>query len=66
MARNRNRNQNVGENPAMKLQAESPRIAIISGLFRPSRSLSQPDVVAPIKRIHSVMVNTKVTEGIYT
>src|SRR5438270_8667527 len=60
-ARNRNRNQKLGEKPAMKLQIEYQRIEIISGNFRPARSASHPDAVAPTKRSHSVTVNTKVT-----
>src|ERR1700686_2004622 len=60
-ARNRNRNQKVGEKPAMKLQIEYHRIEIINGSFRPTRSASQPDAVAPTSRSHSVSVNTKVT-----
>src|SRR5271165_3012114 len=60
-ARNRNRNQNVGEKPAMKLQTEYHAIEIISGVLRPTRSASQPEPVAPNKRIHKVKVNTAVT-----
>src|SRR5213082_1904056 len=60
-ARNRNRNQKLGEKPAMKLQIEYQRIEIISGNFRPARSASHPDAVAPTKRSHKVTVNTKVT-----
>jgi len=60
-ARNRNKNQNVGEKPAMKLQTEYQAIEIISGVLRPSRSASQPDAVAPTRRIHKVRVNTAVT-----
>ncbi len=60
-ARNRNRNPNVGENPAMKLQIEYHRIEIISGAFRPIRSASQPDAVAPTRRNQRVIVNTIVT-----
>ena len=45
----------------MKLQIEYQRIEIISGNFRPARSASHPDAVAPTKRSHSVTVNTKVT-----
>ena len=56
-----NRNTKVGENPAMKLQIEYHRIEIISGVFRPIRSASQPEAVAPSRRTHSVMVNTAVT-----
>src|SRR2546426_98620 len=60
-ARKRNRNQKVGENPAMKLQSEYQAMEIISGVLRPIRSASQPDPHAPTKRIQSVMVNTAVT-----
>src|SRR6202022_3714101 len=60
-ARNRNRNQNVGEKPAMKLQAEYHAIEIISGVLRPTRSASQPEAVAPNNRIHNVKVKTAVT-----
>lgn len=60
-ARNRNRNQKDGEKPAMKLQAEYQAIEIISGVWRPIRSHSQPEAVAPINRIHKVTVNTAVT-----
>src|SRR5713226_8872719 len=60
-ARNRNRNQKVGENPAMKLQTEYHAIEIIRGFLRPMRSASQPDAVAPTSRIHKVRVNTAVT-----
>src|SRR5208282_6798639 len=60
-ARKMNRNRKVGENPAIKLQIEYHRIEIISGFFRPIRSASQPDAVAPSRRTHSVMVKTAVT-----
>src|SRR5437899_10187295 len=60
-ARNRKRNQKVGEKPAMKLHAEYQAIEIISGFLRPSRSASQPEAVAPTRRIHNVRVNTAVT-----
>ena len=60
-ARNSNRNQNVGENPAMKLHTEYPTIEIISGGLRPTRSASQPEAVAPTSRIHRVRVKTIVT-----
>src|ERR1700687_136726 len=60
-ARNRNRNQKVGEKPAMKLQAEYHAIEIISGVLRPIRSASHPAAVAPTRRIHKVKVNTAVT-----
>src|SRR6516165_1173277 len=62
-ARNTNRNMNVGENPAMKLQTEYQRIEIISGIFRPTRSASQPEAHAPTSRIHKVIVNTAVTSA---
>ncbi len=45
----------------MKLHAEYQAIEIISGFFRPMRSASQPDAVAPTSRIHKVIVNTAVT-----
>ena len=51
----------MGEKPAMKLQIEYHRIEIISGIFRPTRSASQPDAVAPTSRSHSVMAKTAVT-----
>ncbi len=51
----------MGEKPAMKLQIEYHRIEIISGIFRPTRSASQPDAVAPTRRSHSVMAKTAVT-----
>src|SRR5579864_3132411 len=60
-ARNRNRNQNVGEKPAMKLHTEYHAMEIISGVLRPIRSDSQPEAVAPTRRIHKVSVNTAVT-----
>src|SRR5215472_10509880 len=59
--RNSNRNQKVGEKPAIKLQAEYQAIEIISGVLRPTRSASQPAAVAPKRRIHKVNVNTMVT-----
>src|ERR1700758_4434434 len=59
--RKTNKNTNVGENPAMKLQIEYQKIEIISGVLRPIRSASQPDAVAPTKRSQSVMVKTAVT-----
>ena len=45
----------------MKLQIEYHRIEIISGIFRPTRSASQPDAVAPTRRNHSVIAKTAVT-----
>ena len=51
----------MGENPAMKLQMEYQRIEIISGVFRPTRSASQPDATAPKRRSQSVKVNTIAT-----
>src|SRR5262252_2498035 len=60
-ARNSSKNHKVGENPAMKLQAEYHAIEIISGFLRPIRSASQPDAVAPTRRIHNVKVKTAVT-----
>src|SRR5215472_15825790 len=60
-ARNRNRNQKAGENPAMKLHAEYQASEIIIGFLRPIRSASQPEAVAPTRRIHRVRVNTVAT-----
>src|SRR6478672_2369815 len=60
-ARNRNRNQKAGENPAIKLQIEYHAIEIISGFLRPIRSANQPEAVAPTRRIHKVKVKTAVT-----
>ncbi len=60
-ARNRNRNQKAGEKAAMKLQAEYHAIEIINGFLRPIRSASQPEAVAPTRRIHNVNVKTAVT-----
>src|SRR5215472_3994118 len=60
-ARNTNRKMKLGEKPAMKLQIEYHRMEIISGSFRPTRSESQPDAVAPMSRNHSVMAKTAVT-----
>ena len=60
-ARKKNRKAKVGEKPAMKLQIEYHRIEIISGIFRPTRSASQPDAVAPTSRSHRVMAKTAVT-----
>src|SRR5580700_2031848 len=62
-ARNKKRNQKVGEKPAMKLQTEYQAIEIISGVLRPIRSASQPAAVAPTSRIHRVSVNTSATSG---
>src|SRR5215831_5228271 len=60
-ARNTNKNMKVGEKPAMKLQIEYQRMEIINGSFRPTRSASQPDAVAPTNRNQSVIANTAVT-----
>src|ERR1700730_9773504 len=60
-ARNRKRNQKVGEKAAMKLHAEYQAIEIIKGVLRPMRSASQPEAVAPTSRIHKVNVKTAVT-----
>src|SRR5690348_2775911 len=65
-ARKKNRNRKVGEKPAMKLHREYPRIEIISGVLRPIRSPSQPEAVAPTRRIHRVIVKTNVTDVIET
>ena len=59
--RKTSRNMKVGEKPAIRLQNEYQRMEIISGHRRPMRSPSQPAAVAPIRRIHSVRVNTIVT-----
>ncbi len=45
----------------MKLHTEYHAIEIISGVLRPIRSDSQPEAVAPTRRIHNVSVNTAVT-----
>src|SRR5579859_5711644 len=60
-ARKTNRKAKVGEKPAMKLQIEYHRIEIISGSFRPTRSASQPEAVAPTSRSQRVTVKTAVT-----
>src|SRR4051812_128723 len=60
-ARKTSRNMKLGEKPAMKLQIEYHRMEIISGIFRPTRSASQPDAVAPTRRSHSVRVKTMAT-----
>src|SRR5204862_7355598 len=60
-ARKKNKNANVGEKPAMKLQAEYQRMEIINGALRPIRSAIQPAAVAPTRRSHKVIVNTAVT-----
>jgi hypothetical protein len=61
IARKKNRNAKLGEKPAMKLQIEYHRIEIISGIFRPTRSASHPDAVAPNRRSQSVRVKTRAT-----
>src|SRR5213593_4484191 len=60
-ARKRNRNQKLGEKPAMKLQIEYQAMEIIRGALRPTRSASQPDAHAPTRRIQRVTVSTAVT-----
>src|SRR5689334_22901421 len=60
-ARNRKRNPNVGEKPAMKLQIEYHRIEIISGVLRPIRSASHPEPIAPTSRSHNVTLSKKAT-----
>ena len=60
-ARNRNKSQKLGANPAQKLQTEYQAIEIINGHLRPMRSASQPLAVAPNRRIHKVMVSTNAT-----
>src|SRR6516162_9645758 len=64
--RNTKRNMKVGENPAMKLQAEYHAIEIISGVLRPTRSASQPAATAPTSRIHRVSVKTIATSAVDT
>jgi len=59
--RNSNSNQKLGARPAKKLQAENQAIEIINGFLRPIRSASQPEAVAPTKRIHKVRVKTMAT-----
>src|SRR4030095_13372483 len=60
-ARKRNRNQKLGEKPAMKLQIEYHRMEIMSGVLRPMRSAIHPAAVAPSSRSHRVNVKTMVT-----
>src|ERR1700738_1007205 len=60
-ARNTNRNPNVGEKPAMKLQIEYHRIEIISGVLRPIRSASHPEPTAPTSRSHKVTLSKNAT-----
>src|ERR1700730_15325593 len=60
-ARNRKRNPNVGEKPAMKLQIEYHRSEIISGVLRPIRSASHPEPTAPTRRSHKVTLNKNAT-----
>src|SRR5215510_14967939 len=60
-ARKKNRKVKLGEKPAMKLQTEYQRMEIIRGIFRPTRSESHPDAVAPTNRIQSVTVKTAAT-----
>ena len=43
------------------MQTEYHRIEIISGVLRPIRSASQPEAVAPTRRIHKVIVKTTAT-----
>ena len=43
------------------MQTEYQAIEIISGFLRPIRSASQPEAVAPTRRIHRVRVKTAVT-----
>ena len=59
--RNKNRNQNDGDTPAIRLHTEYQAIDIMSGFLRPILSANQPEAVAPTRRIHSVSVNTAVT-----
>ena len=60
-ARTTNRKVKLGENPAAKLQTEYHRMEIISGARRPMRSASQPEAVAPPRRMMSVTEKTAVT-----
>src|SRR3954465_1198145 len=60
-ARTTNRKVKLGENPARKLQIEYQKMEIISGARRPSRSASQPDAVAPPRRMISVTEKIAVT-----
>src|SRR5260370_19233452 len=62
-ARNRNSRKKVGARQAKKLQTEYQAIENIRGVLRPIRSGSQPLAVAPISRIHSVIVSTNATSG---
>src|SRR6266436_1241061 len=55
------RNVKLGEKPAMKLHAEYPRIEIISGSLRPTRSASQPEPTAPNRRATKVRDSTATT-----
>src|SRR5215813_2539654 len=59
--RNTIRNVRDGEKPAMKLQAEYPRIEIISGSLRPTRSASHPEPTAPNRRATRVSESTATT-----
>src|SRR5579875_891684 len=56
-ARKKKRNVKLGAKPEMKLQNENPRIEIISGTLRPTRSANQPAAVAPTSRIHNKTVS---------
>src|SRR5260370_39670288 len=55
------RNSRSGENPAMKLQIEYPKIEIINGSLRPIRSASQPEATAPNRRANKVSDSTATT-----
>src|ERR1700712_637891 len=57
-ARTMNRKEKLGEKPAMKLQIEYHRMEITNGGRRPIRSDSQPEVVAPRRRM--IKVNEKI------
>src|SRR5262245_35883629 len=59
--RTTSRKVKFGENPAMKLQTENQRIDSIRGAFRPMRSESQPEPIAPTRRSHTVKVSTAAT-----
>ena len=61
IARITNRKVKLGEKPARKLQMEYQRMEIIRGARRPIRSASQPDAVAPPRRITSVTEKIAVT-----
>src|ERR1700751_1900096 len=61
MVRNTSSHQKLGERPANRLHNENQAIEIIGVFWRPIRSASQPDAVAPTSRIHKVSVKTTAT-----